>query len=34
MNILQINSSIYSGDGQSSRIADQIVTRLRAANPA
>jgi FMN-dependent NADH-azoreductase len=33
MNILQINSSIYSGDGQSSRIADQIVTRLRAANP-
>lgn len=34
MNILQINSSIFSGNGQSSTLADQFVTRLRAQNPA
>jgi len=33
MNILQINSSIFSGNGQSSALADQFVTRLRAQNP-
>src|SRR6266850_4629356 len=33
MNILQINSSIFSGKGQSSALADQFVTRLRAQNP-
>jgi len=34
MNILQINSSIFSGNGQSSALADHFVTRLRAQNPA
>jgi len=34
MNILQINSSIFSGNGQSSALANQFVTRLRAQNPA
>lgn len=33
MNILQINSSIFSGAGQSSGLADQFVARLRARNP-
>ena len=33
MNILQINSSIHSGDGQSSRVATEIVANLRAQNP-
>lgn len=32
-NILQINSSIYSGDGQSSRLADDFVANLRRHNP-
>ena len=34
MNILQINSSIFSGNGQSTVLADQFVARLRAQNPA
>src|SRR5258708_2133171 len=34
MNILQINSSLYSGNGQSSRLADELVAGLRAENPA
>jgi len=34
MNILQINSSIFSGNGQSTALANQFVTRLRAQNPA
>jgi FMN-dependent NADH-azoreductase len=33
MNILQINSSIFSGDGQSSALANEFVARLRAQNP-
>lgn len=33
MNILQINSSIYSADGQSSRLADRFVASLREADP-
>jgi len=33
MNILQINSSIYSATGQSSALADQFVADLRAQNP-
>jgi FMN-dependent NADH-azoreductase len=33
MNILQINSSIFSTGGQSSALADQFVARLRAQNP-
>jgi len=33
MNILQINSSLYSGNGQSSRLADEFVATLRAENP-
>jgi FMN-dependent NADH-azoreductase len=33
MNILQINSSIFSGGGQSTGLADQLVARLRAQNP-
>lgn len=32
-NILQINSSIYSGDGQSSRLADEFVANLRRRHP-
>src|SRR5262245_13888980 len=34
MNILQINSSIFSGGGQSTALADQFVARLRAQDPA
>ena len=33
MTILQINSSLYSGNGQSSRLADEFVAALRARNP-
>ncbi len=33
MKILQINSSLYSGQGQSSRLADQLVTRLHEEHP-
>jgi FMN-dependent NADH-azoreductase len=33
MTILQINSSLYSGNGQSSRLADELVAALRAQNP-
>jgi FMN-dependent NADH-azoreductase len=33
MTILQINSSLYSGNGQSSRLADEIVAGLRAGTP-
>ncbi|HVB49157.1 MAG TPA: NAD(P)H-dependent oxidoreductase [Burkholderiales bacterium] len=31
--LLQLNSSLYAGDGQSSRIASQFVALWRAANP-
>jgi FMN-dependent NADH-azoreductase len=31
--LLQLNSSIYSGDGQSTRLADALVARWREANP-
>lgn len=31
--ILQINNSIFSDDGQSSRLADRFVDRLRAEDP-
>jgi len=31
--LLQLNSSLYAGDGQSSRIAGQFVALWRAANP-
>jgi FMN-dependent NADH-azoreductase len=31
--LLQLNSSLYSTDGQSSRLADQFVAAWRAANP-
>lgn len=34
MNVLQINSSARPGQSQSTRLADQIVERLRAADPA
>ncbi len=33
MKILQINSSLYSGNGQSSRLADEFVAKLRTGNP-
>jgi FMN-dependent NADH-azoreductase len=33
MNILQINSSIFSGGGQSTALADQFVARMLAQNP-
>ena len=33
MRILQISSSVFNGDGQSSRLADQFVELLRAQNP-
>ena len=33
MKILQIKSSVFSGNGQSSRLADQFVAELRAQNP-
>ena len=32
--VLQINSSIFSGDGQSSRLADAYVERRRREDPA
>jgi FMN-dependent NADH-azoreductase len=34
MNVLQINSSARPGQSQSSRLADQVVERLRAADPS
>jgi len=34
MNILQINSSVRAAQSESTRVANAIVTRLRAANPA
>ncbi len=34
MNILQINSSIFSRGGQSTGLADKFVARLRAQNPS
>ena len=34
MTILQINTSLFSGDGQSTRLADRFVAALRAVNPA
>jgi len=33
MNILQVNSSIYSSEGQSSQLADRFVASLLEANP-
>lgn len=33
MNILQINSSIFSAGGQSTGLADQFVARLQTQNP-
>ena len=33
MNILQINASLFSGQGQSTLLADQFVAGLRAQNP-
>jgi FMN-dependent NADH-azoreductase len=32
-NLLQINSSIFSSSGQSSRLAERFVAAWRAANP-
>lgn len=34
MNILQINSSARSTGSESTRLADSIVAKLAAANPA
>jgi FMN-dependent NADH-azoreductase len=34
MTILQIKSSLFSADGQSSRLSDQLVAALRDQNPA
>jgi FMN-dependent NADH-azoreductase len=31
--LLQVNASIYNGNGQSSRLADQFVAAFRARNP-
>ncbi len=31
--LLQIRSSIFSSDGQSSRLAERFVARWRASNP-
>lgn len=31
--LLQINASIFSGNGQSSRLADEFVAKWKAANP-
>ena len=31
--ILQLNNSLFSDDGQSSRLADDLVARLRAGDP-
>jgi FMN-dependent NADH-azoreductase len=33
MTILQINSSLYSANGQSSRLADELVAALRTEHP-
>ncbi|HEX6267150.1 MAG TPA: NAD(P)H-dependent oxidoreductase [Burkholderiales bacterium] len=33
MNIFQLNSSLFSGNGQSSRLADEIVAVLRTQDP-
>ena len=33
MTLLQLNASIYSGDGQSTRLADEYVARVRDADP-
>jgi hypothetical protein len=33
MTLLQLNTSIFSGDGQSSRLADEYVARIRAVDP-
>jgi FMN-dependent NADH-azoreductase len=33
MTILQINSSLYAGNGQSSQLADEVIAALRAGNP-
>jgi FMN-dependent NADH-azoreductase len=33
MRILQIKSSVFNGNGQSSRLADEFVARLREAQP-
>lgn len=33
MNILQIKSSVFNGNGQSSRLADEFVARLREERP-
>ena len=33
MNILQISSSLFAGQGQSSQLAEQFVATLRRANP-
>jgi FMN-dependent NADH-azoreductase len=33
MTLLQLKTSIFSGDGQSSRLADELVARLRADIP-
>ena len=32
--LLQVNASIYNGNGQSSQLADQFVAAFRARNPA
>ncbi|HET7845362.1 MAG TPA: FMN-dependent NADH-azoreductase [Xanthomonadales bacterium] len=34
MNILQINASLFAGQGQSTLLADRFVATLRRANPA
>jgi FMN-dependent NADH-azoreductase len=34
MTVLQIKSSLFSSDGQSSRLSDQLVAALRDQNPA
>ncbi len=33
MTLLQINASIFSGHGQSTRLADEFVAAWRASNP-
>src|SRR5687768_3155061 len=33
MNILQVNTSIFAGNGQSSHLAEQFVATLRAQTP-
>jgi FMN-dependent NADH-azoreductase len=34
MTLLQLNASIYSGGGQSTRLADEYIARVRASDPA